>query len=155
MPTTKDTAEAYHVGLVYGLVDPRRAIAWADRTIAASQHADPAVIAVSSAWAQGMGAIASALRQVPGRSDPSPVLRILLALVDDVMSPGPATTDDVARALDRIAFDEAIEGCDLQNELSGMGNAIDLARDGLYGNLDEARADVVRFVRTHRADVVD
>jgi hypothetical protein len=155
MPTIKAAAESYRVAVAHGIVVPGRAVAWADRVIAASDAPDAAVIAVSSAWAQGAGAILSALRQVPGRADPCTIIRLLLALVDETLTRDPAVADDVARALYWIAFDEAIEGCDLSHELFGFGDAIDLAKSGSYGNLDEARAEVIRFVRAHRAAVVD
>jgi enoyl-CoA hydratase/carnithine racemase len=155
MPTTKDAAEAYRLGLVHGLVDPGRVVAWADRVIAACDVPDAAIISVSSAWAQGTGPIASALRQVPGRADPYTVIPLLLALLDEMLTRDPTAADDIARALYWIAVDEAMEGCDLWHELFGLGDAIDLAQSGTYGNLDEARAEVIRFVRTHRAAVPD
>ena len=154
MATLKDTAEAYRVGVAHGVVDSGRAVAWADRVIAASDTPDAAVIAVSSAWAQGIEPIVSALRLVPGRAEPSTVIRLLLALVDETLTRVPDAADDVARALFRIAFDEAIEGCDLRDELCAIDDAIDLAHEGVC-SLDEARAEIVRFVRANRAAAVD
>jgi hypothetical protein len=154
-PTRKDVADAYRLGVLYGIIDPRRAVAWADRIVATQDAADPAVIEVAGAWRASAGDLASLLGRVPGDADPGTVFRLVLVLVDEALSADPGRIEAMARAVSLLSTCELPMGHPLASPFIGLDDGLHLAQAGLLGTVEDARRDVLRTVRTHRAPALD
>ena len=153
-PTRTDVAEAYRVAIERGIVDPARAVAWADREIAGTDHPDPALIELSSAWRGGAAAVLAALNAMPGDADPETVARVAMALVEDVLAADPASADAVSAMLRDLAWAFPTGDSDLRG-MKDLECWIDLARAGYGSSLEKARADVIAFVKQHCAPRIE
>lgn len=150
-PTRKEMAEAYRHAVAYGVVEPARAVAWADQVIATGDCPDAVFIDIASAWRQGVGAVVAALARVPGEPDVTTVIRLVLALVDEEVAVNPARADEVARLLYGFVGDHRLKDAALESGVARLDDVISLARQGIMGTLTEARAEVIEFIRQHRA----
>jgi hypothetical protein len=154
-PTRKETAEAYRLAVIHGVVPPRRAVEWADGVLARDAVVDPSMLDLASAWSRGAGDVVSALNAVPGDADPSIVLRLFLLLVDERLTADPGHAEATAKLLfDLVIYGDGA-GQELQDDIYYVDDCFEQARLGGACTLLEACAEVSRVVRAHRADAID
>jgi hypothetical protein len=152
----KNTAEALRLAVAYGIVEPRRAIAWADRLIASDSVVEPALIDIASVRPLDVGEAVSALGRMPGQADPVSTLRLLLVLVEERLSRDLEAAHRVALALFDIAMrDDRSRDGELLGDIMDAAEGLDLAHLGLAGTVADARTELLRVVRHHRADGID
>jgi hypothetical protein len=151
----KNTADALRLAVAHGIVAPRRAIDWADRLIASASDLDPALLDVASVRFPDAGESVSALGRVPGEADPVTTVRLLLVLIDEMLSRDPKDAHRVARVLYDITIRDASADGDLLMDIMHAVDALDLAHGGLRGTVADAQAEFLRVVRHHRADRID
>ena len=136
-------AEYYRLGLHVGLLLPEHASGWADSVVAAMVSPPMEVIEVS--WSRGPHAMIGALSAVGGGRDRQLAGSWLLGLLRESL---PESEDGLQVALRRatqIAREAGLDE-DICCRLDVLEDELSLARTGIYGTVQQCRADALRVL---------
>jgi hypothetical protein len=145
----KETAEYFHYGLMLGLHSVRDAMAWIDTIIDAEPVPDIALIEASLSGSRGPRAVADWLAQVPGEFDKQKVAKLLMRAMLERLNQDPEQAQRIARWLYEMALEAPDEA---ENEMWYFDDALELASDGIYGDVNEIRNELVTFLARTSAD---
>lgn len=133
-------AEYFRIGVLLGLVEPKQAVAWADRVIACEDDPRPEIIEV--AWSIDLLSTIDALAAVPGERDKQAAGRWLLGLVRETL---PKSVDELEMAAQRAM--QIVRHAELGDEpyyrFDRIDEELSLVRTGAYGSVDQCRADLL------------
>jgi hypothetical protein len=147
----KTAAEILRRRLRDGLTTEADVKAWADGLISEADQPEAWLIDVS--MATGKPELNEALELAPGEADARAVFSGIMASLRDLLDHRPDLDSRIAKAL----FDMYVNGdVPLQEpvgEMAGFWDDIDLARDGVWGDLEAQRGRLRDFLeRWSRAD---
>lgn len=140
----KCAAEIWRRQLSAGMAPLCEAVAWADGLIARLDEPPYWLIAVS--MADGVEEALRALEDVKGQVDRAEVWAMLLGNWRELLERHPERDSDIARALYGLAAEGDVPAPGLEGEMMSFWDAIDLARDGIHGVLEEERARLMSFL---------
>ena len=150
METLKAEAEALRVGLLVGLVDRDRIVAWADSAILADRAPEaPVVLDLALAGHKPVAEIVSLLSQVPGEVDQSVVGRRLAGQLRERFARGTLDVVGVARAMYRLLREGYAPDDEFESMAYVADDRVDLALEGVYGTLDDVSAEVAEFLERY------
>lgn len=134
-----------------GLATEAEVKAWADGLIVEADQPDASLIDIS--MAAGKPELNEALELVPGQADARAVFSGIIASLRDLLAHRPDLDSMIARALFYMYTDEDVPKQLSLGEMAGFWDDIDLARDGVWGDLEEQRRKLREFLeRWSRAD---
>jgi hypothetical protein len=140
----KTLAETKRRFLEAGLVTLGQLTAWADDRIAGLAEPPDWLIAVSTA--RSMPDAADALGGVDGVADAVTVWRDVARGLLEVLDREPQRDSEIGRYLFYLGMNKEAPTLGTMGELMSFWDSIDLARDGVYGDLEEERQRLRRFL---------
>lgn len=147
----KTAAEILRCRLRYGLATEAEVKAWADGLIDAGDKPEAWMIDVS--MATGKPELNEALKLVPGEADAREVFSGIVASLRDLLDHQPDLDSRVARTLFDMYVNGDVPVQEPVGEMAGFWDDIDLARDGVWGDLEAHRGRLRDFLeRWSRAD---
>jgi hypothetical protein len=149
-PDFKTLAETKRQLLLAGLDTLGQLAAWADDRI--SELAQPPywLIAVSTALSEKDAA--DALGEVDGVADAATVWRDVARGLLEALDREPARDSEIGRYLFYLGMNNEAPTLGTMGELMSFWDSIDLARDGVYGDLSEERQRLRRFLAVRAAE---
>jgi hypothetical protein len=141
---TKTAAEVQRRLLEAGLATFGETTSWADAQIAALDSPPYWLIEVSMARS-GPDA-AAALKSADGKADETAVWRSLAGAARFVLDREPERDSDIAKYLYYLGIDDEAPALGTPGELMSFWDAIDLAKDGVYGVLGAERERLRAFL---------
>ncbi len=144
-PTRKDIAEFYRLALLSGLCTPTQIVTWADLIVAADEHPDDVFLDLACCGRMRLDAIRTLLGKVPGAATSNLPGNLLLGHACRVLDAGGISAPELlVRILELAKAD--LPGPDAANELDRLDDALFLARDDIYGPVEQVYADFARFL---------
>ena len=141
----KTRAEALLEAANLGYVGVGDVIAWVDNIIEAEESPDPALFDATVAGSD-RNKLSAALSQVHGDADPRGVVRLVIGHMRTAWLSDPTLEDRVVKSLFDMAISERFPDDDASDDMYWFYDALDLAKDGTLGGLEEVRAMVRRFL---------
>jgi hypothetical protein len=127
----KTAAETWQRLLEAGLTTLRETALWADAQIAAVDTPPYWLIEVS--MARGVRDAVAALKNAEGKADETAVWRSLARASKAVLEREPDRDSEIAKYLYYLGMQDGAPALGTPGELMSFWDAIDLARDGVYG----------------------
>jgi hypothetical protein len=140
----KTAAEIWRRRLRDGLVSPDDVKEWADEVIAEIEDPDMWLIDVS--MAPSKVELNEALERAPGEADARAVFSGIITPLKDLLARRPDLDSEIARALFHMHAQGDVPVNEALGEMAGFWDDIDLARDGIYGDREEARHRLEEFL---------
>jgi hypothetical protein len=144
MTDLKNAAEIWRRRLRDGLAAEAEVKAWADRLIDEMDQPDEWLIDVS--MAAGKPELDEALKLAPGEPDAVAVFAGIMASLRDLLARRPDLDSKIAKALFDMYSNEDVLPREPPGEMAGFWDDIDLARDGIWGDLEEQRRRLREFL---------
>jgi hypothetical protein len=144
MSTVKTEAEFWRVQLRDGFANEREIKDWADGLIAATARPEPWLIDASMATSKVD--LDEVLRSVPGVVDNRAILKGMMKAMLQRLDRDPNRDFEVAQRLYDMYLDDNGPSPEALAEMSRFSDAIDLARHGVFGDRDEERGCLRRFL---------
>ena len=149
MRNHKEQAEIYRYGLPLGLFEVSDVVKWCDFIVMAEPSPDIGIIEASIAGSKGAYAVASALSEVQGEFDKVLVIRHILGAMYEVLRVNRTKAPLVARLLYRMASDNDFPDDDTETEMWRFWDEVDLAVEGIHGDVEEVTDDLLRFLKRY------
>jgi hypothetical protein len=145
--TVKSDADALRLGLIVGLIDRQHVVAWADQLIRSDRVAEaPVVLDLAVATHHSVADVVSLLHQVPGDVDRATVGRRLATQLRGALACGTLDVVGVARAMYRVLHEGYAPDHEFESMAYWADDGVDLALQGVYGSLDQVRAELEGFL---------
>jgi hypothetical protein len=97
--------------------------------------------------------VAGLLRSVPGTRDRGAYLRGVFSRMRGLLAASPTALRLVVHALYLMALDGEVPSKDAENAMRAFDDDVELARGGAFGDLEEIRKQVLRFLNHAGAQV--
>jgi hypothetical protein len=140
----KTAAEIWRRRLRDGLATEAEVKAWADRLIDEDDRPDAWLIDVS--MAAGESALNEALELAPGEADGRAVFSGVMASLRDLLDLRPDLDSKIAKALFDMYVNQDVPAQQPLGEMAGFWDDIDLAREGIWGDLEAQRRRLREFL---------
>ena len=143
----RDKALALRAGVICGYVSIPDVVAWADGLIAEDRSRDaPQLLDLALLRPADLGQAVSLLGEVPGEWNSVTVGRDIARLVHGALTGGKFTERQAATAL-RVAVREGLSpDAEFESMAYYFDDAVDLALQGVYGNLSDLRAEMIEYL---------
>lgn len=145
----KEQAEVYRVGLLLGLFKLSDVISWCDSIIMAEASPDVAIIEASISGSKGINAVSNALSEVNGEFNKRLVTKVIFRSMYDLVNRDRKQAPQVAEWLYRMAFDYGALDEEAKSEMTYYYDAIDLAVDCIYGDVEELTDRMLQFLQEY------
>lgn len=155
MDDIKTTAEYYRRGLLVGIHSVADAMMWINEVLITEPEPDVALIEASLSGREGATVVAEWLWQVPGEFDRIWLEISLLGAMYRWLLQDRTRTGNVAEWL----YNLALENLDRDNhphevtpEMWHFYDDFLLAKDGVYGNEEDVRDELIKFLAQYNQD---
>jgi hypothetical protein len=142
----KSRAEAFRKELLLGITSTKEVIAWADGIVAAEDEPHISVIELSMAVGHGPWEIADLLKAIPGEPSPDLVKASVFRRLRDVLRERPGELRRFGSIFLSLASEGFAPSEDATGEMYMLEDRLELARGGIFGDLDEIRKDTQEFL---------
>jgi hypothetical protein len=142
----KSRAEAFRKELHLGITSTRDVIAWADAIVAAEDKPHISVIELSMAVGHGQWEIADLLKEIPGEPSQHLVRTLVFRRLRDVLRERPEALRRFGSIFLALASEGFAPSKDAIGEMYMLEDQLELARGGIFGDLEEIRRDTQEFL---------
>ena len=150
-PTDKDMAEFFRLGLSLGTCDVSQVVRWAEKVVEREEKPNHAFIELCLAENTAASAVISLLANIPGSSTTGLPLRMLLGHCWHIASHSPDQGERLLRPLYLMVSLEDF-GSDKYIALVCLEDDWSLARDNLFGSIQDVMKEFLAFLQTYAAD---
>jgi hypothetical protein len=142
----KETAEYYRQALILGLVGNSEVIKWIDSVIEEEKNPDISLLEASMAGSKGTEEVTHWLEQVPGSfNQPEVMRRLLETMYNTVVGDRASAFRIISLLYEAHLLGELPEG--MGQRISHYEYALDLATEGIAGNIDEIIDDFEIYLK--------
>lgn len=149
MNKIKEQAEIYRIGLMLGIFKVSDVLAWCDSIIMAKSSPDIAIIETTMAGSKGINAVIHALSEVSGEFDKQSVVKQILGVMYYLLNQDRKQAPHIARCLYSMAMYNDAPGENAEADMWRFWDAIDLALDGYYGDVEELTDELLKFLEKY------
>src|SRR5262245_13191907 len=145
MSALKTESEILRRCLELGVVERRDVIAWADARIAQDDPPDVSITDVALAVGRSAADLSGLLRGVPGTPDRAAYLGGVFRQMRILLMGNPTALRLVAHALYQMVLEGECPSAEAKGAMYAFDDTIELARGGVFGDLNKIRAELLRF----------
>jgi ribosomal protein S18 acetylase RimI-like enzyme len=149
----KTEAEALRLALITGLVAAPEVIRWVDDLIGRIDELPAEILDVSLARDGNLNEVAAALSCIPGVAHSEDVAIRVFTRMLSTLAASASNLSKVTRALEHMAIENVAPSPHAQSIMYGFYDALDLARRGTYGTVENVLERVLAFLREHGRSV--
>ena len=142
----KSRAEAFRKELLLGITSTKDVIAWADAIVAAEDEPHISVIELSMAVGHGAWEIADLLKAIPGEPSQQLIKTLVFRRLRDVLRERPGELRRFGSIFLSLASEGFAPSEDAIGEMYMLEDQLELARGGIFGDLEEIRKDTQEFL---------
>lgn len=153
-PTIKEGADFLAAAVEMGAATPDEVVAWADLVILKTGVPDLAICEVALMRKEPRRNIASTLRQVAGNADLHVVRGLLIERLINAHEEGLVTPEQLSKWMYDDAFRDADGWAENYGEALSYWDALDLAREGIHGDYEAKRTELMMFLRVVAAGLL-
>lgn len=140
MTRLRTEAESLAVSLELGAIKVADVMSWAGKVIECEESPHWSICEVATMGAKYAPDVAAALREVPGKPEPSVVKRLVLKHLANALADDAGRADQIASALFQLAVDDALPDARLRALAWWAWDALSLADQG---TIAETRGQIV------------
>jgi len=142
----KSRAEAFRREFLFGLTSATEVVAWADSVITAEEEPDISIIELAMAGNRGAAEIVHLLAAIPGEPSDGMVRHLVFCRMRDVLRAQPDRLRRLGSIFLSLASERFAPTEDAVNEMYALEDRLELARGGIFGDLEEIRRDTQAFL---------
>jgi hypothetical protein len=145
--TIRDQAKALRLGLISRFVSLAEVVTWADSLIGQDRGQEaPQLFDLALLRADDVGQAVSLLAEVPGEWSPAAVGRNIARSVHRGLARGQLNEREAASALYGAVLEGLCPDPEFESMVYYFDDGVDLALQGIYGNLAELRAEMLEYL---------
>lgn len=154
LPTHRDIAEFFRLGLLAGVCDLSAVVCWADSVLTSDSSPLFAFCDLSICESQPISSVVSLLREVPGSLTPDLPALMLLGYCHQLSQSGSLALTETLTRLHHMARTEHFPDR-IDSALANLDEDFYLAREGIHGTVTEMERAFTDYLARYRSYAPD